>query len=100
MKCKLSSYVVKHNLTTLKYNNISQVCPYKDLGNAKDYIIILLFFNATDVSDKSDKCRVKEAIIIYYAQIDYNSKPRGKGTVRFAVSAPFVATNQSKYRRE
>lgn len=41
MKCKLSSYVVKHNLTTLKYNNISQVCPYKDLGNAKDYIIIL-----------------------------------------------------------
>lgn len=27
-------------------------------------------------------------------------KPRGKGTVRFAVSAPFVATNQSKYRWE
>lgn len=27
-----------------------------------------------NVSDKSDKCRVKEAIIIYYAQIDYNSK--------------------------
>lgn len=24
--------------------------------------------------------------------------PRGKGTVRFAVSAPFEATNQSKYR--
>nr|DAL80397.1 MAG TPA: hypothetical protein [Caudoviricetes sp.] len=23
MKCKLSSYVVKHSLTTLKYNNIS-----------------------------------------------------------------------------
>lgn len=42
MKCKLSSYVVKHNLTTLKYNNISQVCPYKDLGSAKDYVIILL----------------------------------------------------------
>lgn len=42
MKCKLSSYVVKHSLTTLKYNNISQVCPYKDLGSAKDYIIILL----------------------------------------------------------
>lgn len=41
MKCKLSTYVVKHSLTTLKYNNISQVCPYKDLGNAKDYIIIL-----------------------------------------------------------
>ena len=36
MKCKLSSYVVKHNLTTLKYNNISQVCPYKDLGSAKN----------------------------------------------------------------
>lgn len=65
---------MKHSLTTLKYNNISQVYPYKDLGNAKDYIIILLFFNATNVSDKSDKCRVKEAIVIYYAQIDYNSK--------------------------
>lgn len=42
-KSIITAYVVKHNLTTLKYNNISQVCPYKDLGSAKDYIIILLF---------------------------------------------------------
>ena len=74
MKCKSSTYVVRHYLTTLKYNNISQVCPYKDLGSAKDYIIILSSINATNVSDKSDKCRVKEAITVYYAQIDYNSK--------------------------
>lgn len=55
MKCKLSSYVVKHSLTTLKYNNISQVCPYKDLGSAKDYIIILLFLMQPSAGDKPDR---------------------------------------------
>lgn len=46
----------------IKYNNISQVCPYKNLGSAKDYIIILTLLNATkDGRDKSvDKCRVKK----------------------------------------
>lgn len=55
MKCKLSSYVVKHSLTTLKYNNISQVCPYKNLGSAKDYIIILLFLMQPNVCDKPEE---------------------------------------------
>lgn len=60
MKCKLSSYVVKHNLTTLKYNNISQVCPYKDLGSAKDYIIILLFLMQPSAGDKPDRMQSQE----------------------------------------
>ena len=76
MKCKLSSYVVKHNLTTLKYNNISQVCPYKDLGSAKDYVIILLFLMQPSAGDKPDRMQSQEKHNpIYYAQVktDYES---------------------------
>lgn len=51
---KMDILIVKHNLTTLKYNNIRQVCPYKDLGSAKDYIIILLFLMQPVVSDKPE----------------------------------------------
>ena len=64
MKCKLSTYVVKHSLTTLKYNNISQVCPYKDLGSAKDYIIILLFLMQPSAGDKPDRMQSQEKSII------------------------------------
>lgn len=76
MKCKLSSYVVKHNLTTLKYNNISQVCPYKDLGSAKDYVIILLLLMQPSAGDKPDRMQSQEKHNpIYYAQVktDYES---------------------------
>lgn len=31
---------------------MSQVCPYKDLGNAKDYTIITLLLRQPIVSDK------------------------------------------------
>lgn len=63
MKCKSSTYVVRHYLTTLKYNNISQVCPYKDLGNAS-------------AGDKPDRMQSQEKHNpIYYAQVktDYES---------------------------
>ena len=76
MKCKLSTYVVRHYLTTLKYNNISQVCPYKDLGSAKDYIIILLFLMQPSAGDKPDRMQSQEKHNpIYYAQVktDYES---------------------------
>ena len=76
MKCKSSTYVVRHYLTTLKYNNISQVCPYKDLGNAKDYIIILLFLMQPSAGDKPDRMQSqKKHNPIYYAQVktDYES---------------------------
>lgn len=76
MKCKSSTYVVRHYLTTLKYNNISQVCPYKDLGSAKDYIIILLFLMQPSAGDKPDRMQSQEKHNpIYYAQVktDYES---------------------------
>lgn len=76
MKCKSSTYVVRHYLTTLKYNNISQVCPYKDLGSAKDYIIILLFLMQPSAGDKPDRMQSQEKHNpIYYAQVktDANS---------------------------
>lgn len=60
MKCKLSSYVVKHSLTTLKYNNIS-----------KDYIIILLFLMQPSAGDKPDRMQSQEKHNpIYYAQVN------------------------------
>lgn len=67
---------MKHNLTTLKYNNISQVCPYKDLGSAKDYVIILLFLMQPSAGDKPDRMQSQEKHNpIYYAQVktDYES---------------------------
>ena len=76
MKCKSSTYVMRHYLTTLKYNNISQVCPYKDLGSAKDYIIILLFLMQPSAGDKPDRMQSQEKYNpIYYAQVktDYES---------------------------
>lgn len=62
--------------TTLKYNNISQVCPYKDLGSAKDYVIILLFLMQPSAGDKPDRMQSqKKHNPIYYAQVktDYES---------------------------
>lgn len=97
MKCKSSTYVVRHYLTTLKYNNISQVCPYKDLGSAKDYIIILLFLMQPSAGDKPDRMQSQEKHNpIYYAQVKPIMNPRGRCTVRFAVSAHLVATNQKQ----
>lgn len=53
MKCKLSSYVVKHSLTTLKYNNISQVCPYKDLGSAKVNFVKMNMYISKEVGNET-----------------------------------------------
>lgn len=83
MKCKSSTYVVRHYLTTLKYNNISQVCPYKDLGSAKDYIIILLFLMQPSAGDKPNRMQSQEKHNpIYYAQEEkasVQSKIQGRG---------------------
>lgn len=97
MKCKLSSYVAKHNLTTLKYNNISQVCPYKDLGSAKDYIIILLFLMQPSAGDKPDRMQSQEEHNpIYYAQVktDYES-PRVDAVVGSNWCTSFRDSNQA-----
>lgn len=42
------------------YNSISQVCPYKDLGNAKDYTIIILFLMQPSAGDKPDRIQSQE----------------------------------------
>lgn len=39
---------------------MSQVCPYKDLGSAKDYIIILLFLMQPSAGDKPDRMQSQE----------------------------------------
>lgn len=42
---------------------MSQVCPYKDLGSAKDYIIILLFLMQPSAGDKPDRMQSQEVTI-------------------------------------
>lgn len=50
---------------------MSQVCPYKDLGSAKDYVIILLFLMQPSAGDKPDRMQSQEKHNpIYYAQVN------------------------------
>ena len=43
LKCSILQVRENNFYYVNSYNSISQVCPYKDLGNAKDYTIITLF---------------------------------------------------------